>query len=74
MSYVPFTYSFGPSGFVPAEALATFQRKDAGVEEATRLRGQPHSAAAEAAIKKVINANRRIKSKGWHFYTSLPNN
>jgi hypothetical protein len=74
MDKVPFAYSHGPSGFVPAEALRTFQSKDAAVQRLIALttdKAAPRTEAEQAEVTRLVrrvhSANRRIRSKGWFF-------
>jgi len=74
---VPFTYSHGPAGYVPAEALRTFQTKDAAVQGLMRLTGNGRKCQTEEEhaemtrlARRLHSANRRIRSKGWFFTRS----
>lgn len=72
MNLVPFTYTNGHSGFVPSEALTTFQRKDRAVQRVMVLRTPGAQAVdggeLERCMRTIQSANRTMDHRGWYFY------
>ena len=71
-TYIAFTYSSGATGFVPVEALKTFQKKDAAVQTALQIQtanDTSRTADLNKAMSTILSANRKTKRRGWFFYS-----
>ena len=79
MRLVPFAYTCttSRSGYVPAEAVATFKAKDTAVANAMRTQQEAAGRALTLIERdyllvqsgRIIRANRTSARNGWFFYT-----
>lgn len=70
---VPFSYggTLG-GGYVPEEALKTFQTKATALATAMSLKNAiAHEDCQKLAkaMRSIIAANRKLKAKGWYLYS-----
>jgi hypothetical protein len=75
VNLVPFSYTNGPAGFVPAAALRSFQKKDRAVQDASAAQADQtchdygaKMARIDDAMRRILARNRTISRNGWHFF------